>query len=118
LAERLGFFPQALRNPNKGRHFHSKSKDASILALADSFARFRLFASVFEFWQRNVTRSVTRRERLAQSPVQGTPSSVNPWRLLMTDPDWNVTVPSGATSIGCCTNGFFSSSFMFFGGII
>jgi hypothetical protein len=72
LAERVGVFPLALRNPNKDRHFHNKSHDASNLALADSFARFRLFASVCEFCQRNVTRNVTRRERLAQSPAQGT----------------------------------------------
>src|SRR5215212_8167389 len=70
LAERVGFFPSASRILNKDRDFESKSHDASNLALAASSPAF-VCRRCFRDLQRNVTRDVTRRERLAQSPAHG-----------------------------------------------
>src|SRR3972149_4121958 len=49
---------------NKDGLFSLKPHDTSDLAFSDSFVRFRPFASVCGFCQRNDTRNVTRREHL------------------------------------------------------
>ena len=65
MAGRQGVFAPAFRNPNKNWPFHHNSYDASELAFLDSFVRFRPFASVFVFCQRNDTRDDTRRKGLS-----------------------------------------------------
>jgi hypothetical protein len=64
LAERVGVFQPVSRDPNRDGHFQYNSREANNLAFADSVIRFRPFASVCEFSQRNDTRNDTRRERL------------------------------------------------------
>ena len=46
-AERVGVFRPASRNPNKYPRFQNNSHEASNLAFANSFVRFRPFASIF-----------------------------------------------------------------------
>jgi hypothetical protein len=64
LAGRQGVSTAAFENLNKDGPFSLKPHDPNDLAFSDSFVGFRLFASVFEFCQRNDTRNVTHRESL------------------------------------------------------
>ena len=64
MAGRQGVSAAALRNPNKDNELRRKPLDRSDLAFSDFSLRFRLFAPVFGFYQRNDTQNVTRRERL------------------------------------------------------
>ena len=68
MAGRQGFVWAVSRNTNKDGRVSRKPWDNSSLAFSDSFVGCRPFASAFAFFQRNVTRNDTRRERLPEFP--------------------------------------------------
>ena len=65
-SEREGVVKSISRNTNRHGRFSSKPHDAANLAFADSFIRFRPFACVCRFLQRNDTRNDTRRGGLGR----------------------------------------------------
>src|SRR5437870_330278 len=67
MAGRQGVSAAVLENPNEDGRFQHNSYDVSELAFSDSFVGSCLFASVFEFCQRNDTRNDTRTECLRSS---------------------------------------------------
>ena len=79
LAGRQGVSAVAARNPKKHGGFGLINvSDARQLRSSDSFHGFRPFAAIFRFCWRDVTRNVTRRERLPSSSRREIPHAITP----------------------------------------
>lgn len=74
-----GVFSPISRNPNKDGRFSRKSRPTRNFAFSDSFVRFRLFASVFGFSQRNDTHNDTRHEGLPGLSPRKSGERVGEW---------------------------------------
>ena len=90
---------RTLRNPNKDGRFSRKSRPTRNFAFSDSFVRFRPFASVLGFCQRNDTHNDTRHEGLPGLSPRKSGERVGEWspanvgRLESRRPSRGTTVP-------------------------
>ena len=94
-SERVGFFDAVCENPNEYGRFRRNAREVNDLASSNFCRRLLLVASVGRFYQRDVTRNVTRRARpggcLRRESCVSASADISPRSLL--------SFPSAAASL-------------------